>query len=100
VFSRKPTAETHPLDEGITNLISEIAGEEAGSEEHTRAVQSLKTLMELRAADKAAAKPFPLSADQMAGIAANLLGIGLIMAFEKAHVLTTKSLAFVPKVSV
>jgi hypothetical protein len=100
VFNRKSVDETHPLDETIANLISELAGLETGSELHVAAVNSLKVLMEARTADKAAAKPATLSPDMIASIAANLLGIVAILGFEKANVVTSKSLSFVPKINV
>jgi hypothetical protein len=99
VFNRNPKEDPpHDLDETITNLISEFAGLDAGSAEQTAAAVSLKVLMELRAADKLAAKKPVMSPDMIAAIAANLLGIGLILGFEKANVITTKSLSLLPKI--
>jgi hypothetical protein len=97
VFNRKPAVEVHELDETITSVISEISGLEAGTEQYTAAAGSLKVLIEARAVDKATAKP-KISPDAIMTVAGNLLGIGLILGFEKANVITTKSLSFVPKV--
>jgi hypothetical protein len=78
VFNRiSKTPEAHELDGAITDTISEFKGSETGSEEQARLADIIKTLMELRAADKANVKP-ALSADVIASIAANLLGIGFI----------------------
>lgn len=100
MFNRTPkTAETHELDKTITELISEFAGED-NPERALQLANVLKTLMETRTADKAANKKPSVSPDAIAGIAANLLGIGLILGFEKANVITTKSLGFIPKIKI
>jgi hypothetical protein len=97
VFTRKNTRnEAHQLDESIKLLISELAGFDAGTPEHDACVTALKTLMELRIADKAAVKP-SVSPDVLVSAVSSLLGIVMILGFEKANVLTTKALAFVPK---
>jgi hypothetical protein len=98
VFNRNRPEETHPLDETITNLISEFAGSETSEEEAERAA-IIKTFWELRAADKLAARR-TLSPDMIAAITANLLGIGMILGFEKANVLTSKSLSLIPKIRI
>ena len=99
MFNRHSAEKPHALDSTIENLISELAGLES-SEEYGAAVASLKILMELRIADKAAAKSFTMSPDTIAAVAANLLGIAMILGFEKANVITTKSLSFVPKMKI
>lgn len=99
MFNRNPPEETsHELDDTIKDVISEFAGLEPGSEEQVKSAESLKILMELRAADKAAAKKPVMTPDMIAAITANLLGIGLILGFEKANVITTKSLSLLPKI--
>ena len=97
MFNRKQVEKPHALDETIDNLISEIAGLETGSEMYTAAAGSLKVLMEARIADQAAAKPTTMSPDTIAAVAANLLGIALILGFEKANVVTSKSLSLIMK---
>jgi hypothetical protein len=98
VFNRHRPEEPHPLDETIANLISEFAGADSSEEEAERAA-ILKTFWELRAADRLAAKK-TLSPDMIAAITANLLGIGMILGFEKANVLTSKSLSLIPKIRI
>ncbi len=96
MFTRKPKDNAHPLDETITVLISEFAGADSGSEEQKRLAETVKLLMETRAADKAAASS-SLSPDMVASITAHLLGIGMILVFESRGIITSKSLSFVPK---
>jgi hypothetical protein len=101
VFNRKVVKdETHDLDETITNLTNGIAGLDDGSAEQAAAVSALKTLWELRAADKKSIERDTLSVDMAASIAASLLGIVAILAFEKSNVITSKSLSFVPKIKI
>lgn len=98
--SKSKEEKTHPLDSTITATISAIAGHDEGSEQHTAAVNSLKILMELRAADKAVSERAPISSDVMAAAATHLLGIVMILGFEKANVITSKSLSFIPKIKI
>jgi hypothetical protein len=100
VFNRTRKPELHALDSNIASLILEIEKEESGTEKHTTMVASLRTLMELRNADKALVGANRISPDAIAAVAGNLLSIGLILGFEKAHVLTSKSLSFVPKAKI
>lgn len=89
--------ETHQLDGVIAKLIEDIDGMTAGDEAHTQAVASLRVLVETRIADKAANTRSPVSTDAIVHAVAHLLGIGMIIGFEKANVITTKALPFVPK---
>jgi hypothetical protein len=100
VFNRAPKDDTHPLDETIDNLTRSLAGLSEGDELHTQAVQSLKILMELRAADKAEKRKLPVSPDVLVAAGAHVLGIVLILGFEQKHVLTSKAMAFVPKIRI
>jgi hypothetical protein len=97
VFNRKPIDESHQLDETISNLISEIAGLEPGSEVHNGAIASLKTLTEIRFADKTAEKRPTVSPDVIVSAATSIFGILAILGFEKANVVTSKAMAFVQK---
>jgi hypothetical protein len=99
VFNRIRQTEEKPsaLDTAIDNLISEMQGYDAHSEEYQKMASNLRTLMEAKAMEP---KPDKVSANTMAVIAGNLIGIVLILGFEKSNVLTSKSLNFVirPKV--
>lgn len=100
MFARKSNDETHPLDESIESLTQALAGMDEGDEKHTAAVQSLKTLMELRNADKEAKRKLPVSPEVLTAAGANVLGILLILGFEQKHVLTSKAMSFVPKIRI
>jgi hypothetical protein len=71
---------------------------DAGDEAHTNAITALKTLMEIRNADKVAAKTPFVNPEVLITAVAHLTGIIIILGFEKANVITSKSLGFVPKI--
>jgi hypothetical protein len=96
VFTRQKET-THELDESITKLIEDLKTMDAGDEIHTNAVASLKTLMETRAAEQAVAARSWVSPDAIVSASAHLVGIAMILGFEKANVLTSKGLGFVPR---
>ena len=100
MLNRAPRDESHPLDEPIENLTRSLAGMTEGDEVHTHAVESLKTLMELRNADKAEKRKLPVSPEVVVAASAHILGIAMILGFEQRHVLTSKAIAFVPKIRI
>lgn len=89
----KPTA----IDEAIERLVSQMDGYDTYSDEYTKMVANLKVLTEANEVAKTTAKPDIVSANTAAMIAGNLVGIVLILSFEKANVITSKSLSFVLK---
>ena len=98
MFNRKPKAEPHELDTAIESLILELAGTEETAEEYSTVVTSLKTLMELRSADRTANRKPTVSPDVIGAVAGNLLGILSILHYEKAGIVTSKALGFVRKI--
>lgn len=100
MFDRKSQDEKHPLDEPIENLTRGLAGLEDGGEAQTQAVQSLKVLMELRMAEKSEARKLPVSPEVLTAAGAHILGIAMILGFEKRNVLTSKAMQFVPKIRI
>lgn len=98
MFKRRDFNEAHQLDEPITHLISAIEVMEDGSEEQVKAIQSLKILMETRIADMAARRAPVIDPNVIVSAAASLAGIIAILGFEKANVITTKAVSFVPKI--
>ena len=100
MLNRVPRDEKHPLDEPIENLTQGLGGLEDGGEAQTQAVQSLKVLMELRNADLAERRKLPVNPDVLVAAGAHILGIAMILGFEQRHVLTSKAIAFVPKIRI
>jgi aspartate-semialdehyde dehydrogenase len=98
VFKRRDFNEAHELDDLITHTISEIDGmDDDASEEKTKAVQSLKILMEARVVDMTTRRAPVIDPNVIISAAASLAGIIAILGFEKANVITTKAVSFVPK---
>ena len=89
--------DTHQLDGVIAGLIDEIDSMPIGDENYAPAIESLRVLMEARTADKAAKTKLTVSNDVIVQAVTHLLGIGMILGFEKANVITSKALGFVPR---
>lgn len=86
---QKPKAEKTGLETTIDHLISEMASEEGYSDTYTKMVDNLETLYKLKAEDK----PDRVDRNTIAIVAGNLLGILVIVSFEKSHVMTSKALS-------
>jgi hypothetical protein len=95
VFSMKrheqPASVVDPV---IEKLISEMSGYDASDEDYTKMAANLKVLLEAKAVEP---KPERINPNVLATIGANLVGIVLILAFEKKNVITSKSLSMVMK---
>lgn len=87
----------------LTNLDRRTKVEKLIDEEIIKLLESADShadiieIMDLYERRQKAAKKPTVSSDTIAMIAGNLLGIGLIMGFERAHVISTKALGFVLK---
>jgi hypothetical protein len=97
VFKFRKEEESTDLQEEITALIEAMSDQDRTSEEYATMATVVKTLMEAHAVETTANKPNFPSADTMLSVGGSLVGILLIMSFEKANVITTKSLNFIPK---
>lgn len=81
------------LDEVIEDLELRMTAENPASEAYTAMAKNLETLYTA----KAKKESLGVSKNTIATIAANLLGIGLILSHEKLNVISTKALGFVLK---
>lgn len=90
--------EDSDLETLITNHIAVMDGIGPETEEYTVQANNLKTLMETRKIEAEIEKPWRPSADTVVSVAGSIIGIVAILTFEKANVITTKSLSFVPKI--
>lgn len=86
----RPKEKISVIDPVIETLISEMAGYDASEERYTIAALNLKTLIEAKAVEP---KPDRVSLDTVAVVAANLVGIVMILAFEKNGIITSKSMS-------
>lgn len=79
------------LNEAIAEVLLEMKGFTAESEEYAKMVSQLETLYKI----KATLPSNRVSPDAVLATFANLAGLGFIMKFEQTHALTTKALNFV-----
>ncbi len=93
---KRKQEEPSPVDGLIEELISEMKGLDGYSDEYPKSAASLKALFEVKAAETKQ-KPEGLNVNTIAAVAGNLVGIVLILAFEKSNVITSKGLGFVMK---
>ena len=93
MFKKKQTT-TDPLKEELDRVLDELAGLSSVTKEYAAAVEQYETLYKLWTSTK---KKSLFSGDAMLGAASHLLGLGMILGFEKANVLTSKAISFVHK---
>lgn len=86
---KKPAYEAK-LDDAITEALTELTTHEIHTKEYASAADQIVKLYELR-------KKRRVSPDVMVTAGANLLGVLVIVGHERAHVVTSKALAFVMK---
>lgn len=82
------------LDEAIATLLDEMSCYEGHTKEYKKLSERLDELIKLR---NAKAK-FPVSPDVMFAAGANILGMILIMRFERLNIITTKAFTFLARV--
>jgi hypothetical protein len=80
------------LDKEIDRVLSEMEKVSSDSEQYAAMVDNLEVLYKFKNENKNL-----ISKDTIAIIAGNLLGIVLILGYEKANVITSKALGFVLK---
>lgn len=88
-IGRKPTE----LDKEIDRLIQKMSEMSPDTDEYTRAAKNLESLYRAKK-DSAQRK---VSADTITGVVGNLVGIGMIIGYERIHCITTKALGMVGK---
>lgn len=82
------------LEEAISSILTEMSGLNADSEEYSDAADQLVKLMKLKKEINPSWRPSP---DALVGAAGSILGIILILHFEKLGAITSKALSFVGK---
>lgn len=81
------------LETAIDELLNEMKGVTADSEEYTTMAANLDTLYKLKDVDK----PERLKPDTLAIIGGNILVAVVIVGFEKSNIMTSKALSFMLK---
>lgn len=93
--SKKPTALTTGADAAIELAFAELKGYEPHTKEYAECLTQIERLAALRSSDKKEKKT--VSADNLISVGGNLAGIGMILGYERTHVLASKALGFVLK---
>lgn len=81
------------LEQEIDSVINTMSYYKPDSNEYAAIAKNLETLYKAKSHDRCR----HVSPDTIATIAGNLLGIALILGYEKANVITSKALGFVIK---
>ena len=97
MFTLKPRTASSELDESIKIAIDSLSAYPPDSDEYAKIVTQIERQCVLRTAQKASR--WHISPDTAAIVIGNLLGIALIVGFERAHVMTSAAKNFVMKAS-
>ena len=90
----KPKAEKSGLDLAIDEVLNEMRGFTADSEEYDSMTKQLERLYAIKKNDR----PDRVHPDTIVIVVGNLIGIALIVAYERTNILTSKALAFMLRV--
>lgn len=93
ILKKFKSTEPSDLEKEIARLFEEMKNLPADTDDYDRVSNQLKKLYPLKEIDSKK----QLSSDVLVGVAANLVGIGMILSYEHAHVITSKALGFVGK---
>lgn len=94
MFNFNSTPQNDALDRAISDLLEELNVMEGSNEDYDPTADNLIKLMKLKQEVNPAWRPSP---DAVVGAAGSILGILLILHFEKLGVVTSKALSFVGK---
>lgn len=82
-----------PLDITIAELLADMKGVQPESPEYDKMLSHLERLEKLKAEDRRR----KISPDTMAIVVGNLVGILVIVAYERGHVMTTRARDYILK---
>ena len=91
LFKKQKT--TSGLDLAIAEVLSEMKGFSSDADEYAIMVDQLVKLQTLKDSEK----PQGISKDTLVIVLGNLLGIVMILSYEKTNVITTRALQFMLK---
>lgn len=82
------------LDENIAKLHAELKTQDPETEEYATALNHLTALYAIKNENRSRR----VSPDTMATVIANLVGIGIIVGYERTNIITSKAVGFIKKV--
>lgn len=91
MFTSKPSENNSGLENAIDDVFRAMADEKCDSHEYTKMIGQLLKLYSLKEIDS----PKRVSPDTLAIVAGNLVGIVLILRYERLDVVTSKALSFI-----
>lgn len=86
------------LEDAINTLLVEMAGYRGDDAEYSRMADQLVKLYNLKEVDQKIKSRKGVSAETLAVVGGNLLGILMIVGHERAHVVTSKALTMLTKI--
>lgn len=92
---RRTPIEKSGIDIAIEDVLSEMKGFTADQDEYATMVDQLTKLHALKMCEKPA--PMRVSPDALVVTVGNLLGVAMILQYERFHVVTSKAMLFVTK---
>lgn len=95
MFKLKFDSEPTGIEKAIDALLSELESESADSDTYAKMVNQLQKLHDMKTKETSR-RPSP---DALVSAAASIVGILLIVNYERVHVVTTRALGLIPKVS-
>ena len=96
--NQKNDSEKIDLNDTIDALFMEMSAYSSDSPEYAQMVAQLDTLYRLRTVDSEIKQSNSISKETWVAVGANLLGIGMIVGYERAHVLVSKALPLIFKI--
>lgn len=93
-FSQSPNSEDTKLDKCIDDLLDQLDAMTGSEEDYSNTADQLIKLMELKKKHNPSWRPSP---DALIGGGVSILGILLVLHYEKLGVVTSKALGFIGK---
>ena len=94
MFNRQPDKNDQLLTETIDHVLQQLKTVEPETDQYARMNDQLVKLYAIKNENRSRR----VSPDTLAGIIANLFGIGIIVGYEQKHIITSKALSFIRKI--
>lgn len=93
MFTPKKIEEPNLLEESIASAFNQLEEHDAGTEKYADIIDKIERLIALRPKKK----ELTVSGDALVGAITNILGIGLVLNYEKLGVVTSKAFGLLVK---
>ncbi len=94
MFTRHTDKDDQILEEAIEHVLNQLKALEPETDQYARIADQLEKLYKIKNENRSRR----VSPDTLAGIIANLFGIGIIVGYEQKHIITSKALGFIRKI--